>query len=79
MKLWTMQPVEVYDLLMQDGVFRCDPTKVGEPSFIDRYGWIVEKLNKKDNEPENALYPIWAWYKFNSKERKHKSCTGFFK
>ena len=25
MKLWTLQPVEVYDSIMKDGVYRCKP------------------------------------------------------
>lgn len=79
MRLWTMQPVEVYDILMKDGVFRCDPEKVGEPSFIDRYGWMNEKLNEKDTKPDDVEYPIWAWFRFNSKEKKpdlRHSCYG---
>ena len=79
MKLWTMQPVEVYEELLRNGTFTCDPAKVCEPSFLDRYGWMNNKLNKKDPKPENIQYPIWAWYRFNSKEKKpdlRHSCYG---
>ena len=79
MRLWTMQPVEVYNILRQDGVFTCDPTKVPEPSFIDRYGWLVKKLNEKDSKPCNVDCPVWAWYRFNGKEKKpdlRHSCYG---
>ena len=79
MKLWTMQPVEVYDILISEGVFRCDPEKVTEPSFIDRYEWINKKLNEKDKKPAGVQYPVWAWYRFNSKEKKpdlRHSCYG---
>ena len=79
MKLWTMQPVEVYDILTRDGVFTCDPTKICEPSFIDHYGWIVKKLDEKDPKPDNVDYPIWAWHRFNGKEKKpdlRHSCYG---
>ena len=79
MRLWTMQPVEVYNILRQDGVFTCDPTKVPEPSFIDRYGWLVKKLSEKDSKPCNVDYPVWAWYRFNGKEKKpdlRHSCYG---
>ena len=29
MKLWTIQPVEVVNILERDGVFTCDPEKSG--------------------------------------------------
>ena len=79
MRLWTMQPIEVYDILMQDGVFVCYPSKVCEPSFLDRYGWLNNKLNEKDPKPNNVQYPIWAWYRFDGKEKKpdlRHSCYG---
>lgn len=79
MRLWTMQPVEVYDILMRDGIFICNPAKVPEPSFIDRYGWLVKKLNEKDLKPVHVDYPIWSWYRFNGKEKKpdlRHSCYG---
>lgn len=79
MKLWTMQPVEVYDELMENGVFICDPSKVCEPSFLDRYGWMNEQLNKKDPKPENVDFPIWAWFRYNCREKKpdlRNSCYG---
>ena len=79
MRLWTMQPIEVYEVLMRDGVFRCNPEKVGEPSFLDRYGWMNKRLNEKDEKPDGVEYPIWAWYRFNSKENKpdlRHSCYG---
>lgn len=80
MKLWTIQPVEVYEILMRDGVFICDSDKVGEPSFLDRYGWIIEKLNNKDSKPCHVSYPVWAWFRFDSKEKKpdlRHSCYGY--
>lgn len=79
MRLWTMQPVEVYDILMRDGIFICNPSKISEPSFVDRYGWLNNKLNEKDPKPHNIQYPIWAWYRFDSKEKKpdlRHSCYG---
>lgn len=74
-----MQPTEVYDNLMRDGVLVCDPSKVGEPSFLDRYGWMIKKLNDIDPKPTYVEFPIWAWYRFNSKEKKpdlRHSCYG---
>ena len=79
MKLWTMQPVEVYDILVKDGVFRCDPAKIPEPSFADSYGWLMDQLDKKDKKPENVQLPIWAWFRFDKMEKKpdlRHSCYG---
>ena len=79
MRLWTMQPVEVYDILVKDGVFRCDPAKIPEPSFADSYGWLMDQLDKKDKKPENVQLPIWAWFRFNKMEKKpdlRHSCYG---
>ena len=78
-RLWTMQPVEVYNILMRDGVFICDSNKVPEPSFCERYEWMNKKLAQKDKKPDNVSYPIWAWYRFNGKEKKpdlRHSCYG---
>lgn len=70
MRLWTMQPIEVYDVLLKDGVFRCDPAKIPEPSFAASYGWLIDKLDKKDKKPNNVQLPIWAWYRYDGKEKK---------
>ena len=79
MKLWTIQPVEVYEILMRDGLFTCDPKKASEPTFFDAYNWLVKKLEEKYPKPKNVQYPIWAWFRFNSKEKKpdlRHSCYG---
>ena len=70
MKLWTMQPVEVYEILMKDGVFVCDETKIPEPSFKESYDWLNKHLEKKDAKPSSVKYPIWAWFRFDNKEKK---------
>jgi hypothetical protein len=65
-----MQPVEVYDILMRDGIFICDPAKASEPMFFNAYDWLNEHLNNKDSKPDNVCYPVWAWYRYDSKEKK---------
>lgn len=80
MRLWTMQPVEVYEILLRDGVFHCDPNKIPEPSFTEAYDWLNQYLEKKDSKPQNVKYPIWAWFRFNGKEKKpdlRHSCYGY--
>ncbi len=70
MKLWTMQPVEVYDILMRDGVFSPDPTLISMPEFLTAYDWLIKYLEKKSKKPAGVSYPVWAWYRFNKKEKK---------
>lgn len=75
-----MQPVEVYDILMCDGIFICDPQKAPEPTFFNAYDWLNKYLDKKDPKPAHVQYPIWAWYRFDSKEKKpdlRHSCYGY--
>lgn len=79
MQLWTMQPVEVYEILMQDGVFRTDPQKVDMPEFLTAYDWLNQYLERKTEKPATVSYPVWAWYRFNGKEKKpdlRHSCYG---
>lgn len=79
MKLWTMQPVEVYEELQKKLIFRCDVSKIPEPSFVEKYDWLIQYLNKKHTKPQDVDYPIWAWYRFNGKEKKpdlRHSCYG---
>ena len=70
MKLWTMQPVEVYEILKRDGVFICDKEKADNPEFLEAYDWLNKYLEKKDPKPGNVEYPIWAWFRFNSMEKQ---------
>ena len=79
MKLWTMQPVEVYDILKRDGIFICDKEKADNIEFLEAYDWLNKYLEKKDPKPGNVEYPIWAWFRFNSMEKKpdlRHSCYG---
>ena len=79
MKLWTIQQIVVYEELQKTGVFRCVPEKIPEPSFADYYGWLIEHLKEKELPPEGVTLPVWAWYRFNQKEKKpdlRHSCYG---
>ena len=79
MKLWTMQPVEVYDILERDGVYRTDKEKIDMPEFLPTYDWLCKHLEQKDTKPESVKYPVWAWYRFDGIEKKpdlRHSCYG---
>lgn len=73
MRLWTIQPVEVWTKLVSDKVFHCDPEKSvlisdadATLSFKEPYDWIVRQMRQRiGEEPEGVKYPIWAWHTRN--------------
>lgn len=49
MRLWTIQPVEVVNILERDGVFTCDPEKSEYyNAFYDAYLWIAAEMDKRN-------------------------------
>ena len=67
-----MQPVEVYEILCKDGIYRMNPEKIEEPwtVFLTAYDWLNQYLEAKTPKPLGVSYPIWAWFRFNGKEKK---------
>lgn len=66
MKLWTIQPVTVYQHLIIEGVFRCTPSMsicITEMDFSSAYDWMAEQMRARIGEPPPGVqYPIWAWH-----------------
>ena len=81
MRLWTIQPVVVYEELQRTGVFR-HTEKIPEPfydCFENAFCWLVKYLKAKDDCPDGIQFPIWAWFRFNGQEKKpdlRHSCYG---
>ena len=71
MRLWTIQPVEVVNILERDGVFTCDPEKSEYyNAFYDAYLWIAAEMDKRNiPHPDGIKLPLWAWH---TKDWKHK-------
>jgi hypothetical protein len=66
-----MQPKSVYDMVLQDGKYQCDPTLMSMPEFTDAYDWLAHQMaNKIGLPPEGVRYPVWAWYSQNGKHKK---------
>jgi hypothetical protein len=70
MLLKTYQPIEVYEMLMRDGVFICDPNNENCFTYGDvtgkldhAYGWLIERMKETIPRPDGVTSPIWAWYK----------------
>lgn len=73
MILWTMQPIEVWNIVQETGVFRCDPAlcSMPEPVFAEKYEWLIRHMEERIGpRPEGVTYPIWAWHTQNRKHEK---------
>ena len=71
MRLWTLQPLEIWKILQQSGSFYCNPEKCSMPEFQEQYGWLVEQMcNKIGPAPREIELLVWAWYKQNWENRK---------
>lgn len=71
MRLWTIQPVEVVNILERDGVFTCNPEKSEYYNdFHDAYLWIAAEMDKRNiQHPDGLKLPLWAWH---TRDWKHK-------
>ncbi len=73
MILWTIQPGEVWDLIQQTGVYRCNPvlSSMPEPEFAEKYQWLINQMIRRIGPPpEGVSYPVWAWHTQNGKRKK---------
>lgn len=76
MRLWSIQPIEVWVELQTKGYYRCDPAKAcfihdERSSFRDQYIWLVEQMKQCIGDPpQGVYYPVWAWYIFDSQNKK---------
>lgn len=59
--LWTVRPVADYDILVQNGVYRTDPTLVDEHRLV-AYHYMAHELAKRCPPPPNVALPVWAWH-----------------
>lgn len=70
MKVWTIQCAEVYDIIQRTGEYSV------KEDFIDNYYksaylWLTEQMkNKIGPAPDDVTFPIWAWYRWNGKNKK---------
>lgn len=75
MRLWTIQPVEVWEELNKKGYFICNPAKADyisdkEWNFKESYDWLVEQMEYRiGRRPNGVSYPIWAWH---TRDWQHK-------
>lgn len=74
MRLWTIQPYCVYELLQKDGIYRCNSDLsplLDDSLFINAYEWISKQMKKIiGNPPVLTKYPVWAWYLIESENKR---------
>ena len=80
MKLVTFQSMDALKSLIRDGELICNPKYI-DKSYLDKYDWVVSKMNKKVNNPANIQYPLWCWVRcYNGicpPKHKGQKVTGF--
>ena len=71
-RLWTIQPKEVYEELLKNGIFRCNKNKIKDLDFWGpKYEWMAKKMKEKIGPPpEGVIFPIWFWYKRDGQNKK---------
>ncbi len=84
MLLWTIQPETVWQILIRDGIYRCDPKNseclAGDMDFISSYDWMVEQMERRvGKRPEGVVYPVWAWHTYGWKHKKPDLRTHCFR
>ena len=71
MILWTIQPIEVYELIQRTGVYHCDYEKSDMEYWQEQYNWLVQEMKERVGEPPKGVsYPVWAWYMWEGARKK---------
>ena len=75
MRLWTIQPLAVDEIIRKNGYYVCDisksPYSIASESFKKAYDWMNEQMTKRIGPmPEDVTYPIWAWHSWDFKHVK---------
>ena len=71
MTLWTIQPIEIYEDLIQSGAYDVDITKTMMQYFDEPYKWLIQQMCDKVGEPvDDEAAPIWAWHTYHGQRKK---------
>lgn len=82
MKLWTVQPIEWYEKLTQDGIIYGTESYIYD-EYIFGYKWLMSRMEERIGPKfHNNNFPIWAWYQWdgiNKKKPDLRSTSHFMK
>lgn len=71
MILWTIQPIEVYELIQETGVYHCQLERSMLSDFREQYDWLAQEMRTRIGEPPTGVsHPVWAWYMRGGKRKK---------
>ena len=69
MRLWTIQSLEVYNIINCVGIYHNDGKKSKLINIMHNdkfYQWMIMQMKKRiGNPPIQDIYPIWAWHTMN--------------
>ncbi len=72
-ELWTIQSIEWYNELLQNG-FIHGAREYIKPNWefsLFGYHWLMNKMDEKiGKRPFLECYPVWAWYQYSDIKRK---------
>ncbi|MGC3995176.1 MAG: DUF3841 domain-containing protein [Propionicimonas sp.] len=67
--LWSLQDLEVWDVLRAGGVYRTDRQIVEAAQIADHsaeygvaYNWLAGQLAARTAPPVPGMWPVWAWH-----------------
>jgi len=69
MRLWTIQTIDFYEELNENKIITVKQSYT-EKNFIDSYNWMIEKMVQKIGNRSENNFPIWAWYQYQSKQKR---------
>lgn len=67
LQMWTIQPVSVYEELLEKGEFSVFESAFAQsdPKHLYGYEWLIDQMNKQlGQSPKPNQYPIWAWFQY---------------
>lgn len=65
LRVFSIQPKEVVDKLLDNGEVFVDEHKIANPEFIKAYDWLVKQMDKKLEHPNGVKYPWFCFYLLN--------------
>ena len=83
--LWIIQPEDVYEDLVKNGIYHCKPEKAFMyENCKEEYDWLASQMKQRVGlPPEGVTLPVWAWYQLEGARkkpdlRKERWGNGFF-
>lgn len=74
MRLWTIQPICIYDLLKAGQIYRCKAglcENLTDSQFAKAYTWLAGQMRTRIGPPpEHTAFPAWAWHTVNWQHKR---------